>query len=140
MKNLDKDIFEEQSKFGINKQSKELLTKVVFWTKFVSIAGFITVFLIFFGSIIIVINRDSSMGQAFPNWLMSILAFIPLIYLFKFSKKLNQSLLNSDEIILQKSIQLLKSYFKTIGITMIVVFVVYFLAILGTFIYKFYNS
>ncbi len=59
MKNLDKDIFEEPSHFGINKESKKLLKKIVFWTKFVSIAGLITVILIFFGSIIIVINRDT---------------------------------------------------------------------------------
>ena len=140
MENLDKDVFKESSEFKINNKSKEFLKTIVFWTKFISIAGLVATSFVFFNSIFSVINHDASLGQVFTLWFLSLFAFVPLSYLFKFSQKLKQTLITSDEIILQKSIQYLKSYFKTIGISMIIIFSFYFLALIGTLIYRLYNE
>lgn len=95
---------------------------------------------IFFSFVFSVINRNATLGQAFPMWFLSLFTFIPLVYLFKFSKDLKESLENSDEIILKKAIQNLKSYFKSIGISMILVFVCFVVLILSVFIFDFFKS
>ncbi|WP_375561245.1 hypothetical protein ACE193_01445 [Bernardetia sp. OM2101] len=135
MENLDRNVFEEPSHFGMNSQSKELLKSISFWTKFIAILGLIATSAIFFGAIVLVINRQTSIGRVFFYWVLSLFSFVPLIYLFKFSKKSKECLLSSDEATLQKTIQSLRSYFKSIGVSMILIFSVFLLEILGMFIY-----
>lgn len=137
MKNLDKDVFEDSSQ-KIKKLSKKHLKMIVFWTKFVSILGLIASILMFFSNILFVLNRQGSIGESIPYWIISLASFIPLLYLFKLSKSINSFLIDSNEIILQNVIQNLKSYFKSIGITMIILFTLFLIRLIGSFIYYYY--
>lgn len=122
MENLDKNIFDDSS-LGINNQSKELLKTIVFWSKFISIVGlFVTIgFSLLF--VLMIVGREMRLGDAVPFWVFSALCIIPLVYLFLFARKIEQTLRESDSNILQKAIQNLKSYFKSIGVVIILTFV-----------------
>ncbi len=66
-----------------------------------------------------ILAREMRLGDAIPFWIFSVLCIIPLVYLLLFARKTEQSLRESDSNILQKAIQNLKSYFKSIGVLII---------------------
>ncbi len=47
MKNLDKNVFDDSSQFGINNESKKFLKIIVFWSKFISIVGLLVYYWLF---------------------------------------------------------------------------------------------
>ncbi len=136
MEHLDKNIFDDSS-FGINNQSKEILKTIVFWSKFISIVGLLAIIIISVGSVFLVLNRQIVLMIALRFLGVFSLCVIPLVYLFVFARKTEQFLRESDTIILQKAIQNLKSYFKSIGVSMILMITIYLLALLTALIYEF---
>jgi hypothetical protein len=131
MKNLDKNVFDDSSQFGINNQSKELLKKIIFWSKFISITGLIAVISMSLLFLFSVTQNELTLGDAIVSWVFFSLFVIPLIYLFLFARKTEQSLRELDNIILQKAIQNLKSYFTSIGFSMILAFVLFVIALVS---------
>ncbi|WP_291726046.1 hypothetical protein [Bernardetia sp.] len=134
MENLDKDIFEESIHFGLNSQTKKLLKRVVFWAKFISILGLLAVVLLSLLFGLSVIEREMILGDAVVMWIMLAFFIIPLVYLFVFALKAESALRESDSFILQKAVEYLKSYFKSIGISMILVFILFIIVIASVII------
>jgi heme/copper-type cytochrome/quinol oxidase subunit 2 len=62
--------------------------------------------------------------------IFAVIYFFPLLYLFRFSKHTKNAVANMDANELQLGLKNLKSYWKYIGILVIVVLAIYFLAFL----------
>ncbi|WP_375561246.1 hypothetical protein ACE193_01450 [Bernardetia sp. OM2101] len=139
MENLDKNIFDDSSQFGINNPSKELLKTIVFWSKFISITGLLAVITFSLLFLLMVIQNEFILEDAIVLWAMLSVFIIPLLYLFIFARKTEKSLAELDTIVLQKAIQNLKSYFKSIGISMILIFILFVIAMASVIISEMNN-
>ncbi len=113
------------------------------WAKFLSIMGFIGVGIIvilalLIGSILNLISSMSPMPLPVPAFFftllylaVALLYFFPVLYLYRFSTKMELALIRKDEIELAGSFENLKSMFKFMGIMTIVIISIYILAIVG---------
>lgn len=120
------------------------------WAKFLAIIGFVgCVFLIsiglFAGSIFSKISTVSAypagpMSQSFGAFMgffyvaFALLYFFPSLYLYQFSTYAKKAVLFSNSNDVTLSISKLKSFFKFIGIMMIVIISLYLLILIGVFV------
>lgn len=123
----------------VNNRTRNYLIEIRKWTYFLSIIGFVgIVFLILIGAFSSVIYGDmmNTLSQAQMPFDMSIfmtvtyislalIYFFPVLYLFKFSKKLKIALATKDDDKLADAIEMLKSHYKFIGVFMIIVLSLY---------------
>jgi hypothetical protein len=132
----------EDQNLRLTVQSREFLREIAKWAQFLSIVGFvglafIVLIALFAGSL--VGTMASMSGEEMPGamsgtfvtvlyLLMAVLYFFPIYYLFKFSTRLKEALVNEDEAILEDSLGYLKSHYKFIGILTIVMISIYILA------------
>ncbi|MGQ1784104.1 MULTISPECIES: hypothetical protein [unclassified Saccharicrinis] len=113
------------------------------WAKFIAIIGFIFVGLIAFGGLIFGIVFSFIGDGMFPvpmpfppaifSFLYLILAliyFFPVFYLYKFSSKAYEAVVTLTSKNLEIAMLNLKSYFKFIGILIIVMFALYAIGII----------
>ena len=113
------------------------------WAKFVAIVGFVFIGLIVFGGLISGVffsfmgDQMGMGGFPFPPFLfafiyliVALIYFFPIYYVYKFATKAQNAIrmLNSRDI--EASILNLKSYFKFMGVLIIVVLAFYFLALI----------
>lgn len=140
--NTSSSLFELQ----IDTLTTSHLSSTAKWAKFISIVGFIVSALLaigafFAGSFISAFSQSSGVGYinggAFTivYLIMALLFFLPNLFLFNYSGKMQQALNGNDQNALNNSFGQLKSYFKFIGIIMIIVIsmyaLVFLLAIIG---------
>jgi hypothetical protein len=134
----------------IDDVSAGYLRETAKWGKFLSIVGFVVTGLIvlialFAGSLFAKLAAFSANGQsALPEGLsifitiiylaIAVLYFFPCFYLFKFSNKAKLAIEVNEQVSLNEAFGNLKSCFKFIGITTIILLAVYGLALVAVVI------
>lgn len=133
-------------KLQVDDVSAAYLKEIAKWGKFLSIVGFVVsclvaLFGIFIGTMMPSLSGSSTLGTVYTSNLsmfltvlyiaFAVLYFIPCLYLFKFSNRAKLALETEDQFSLNEALANLKSCFKFIGITTIVVLAIYALAIGG---------
>lgn len=136
--------------FVITEASRTYLQETAKWAKFLSIVGFIfiglmVIFGLFFGSIMgsaMSELDDAGLGAGmgagafgFIYIIIALLYFFPTFYLYRFSTRTKQALLNSDSEGLAWGLEQLKSTFKFMGIMMIVILALYGLMFLFAIVF-----
>jgi hypothetical protein len=130
----------------LDQQSFSYFHEAAKWAKFIAIIGFVFCFFmviiaLFAGTIF------ASMGAAFGTnsmltggmftiiyLIFAALWFFPCMYLFRFASQMQWALQHNEQIKLQNAIRNLKSYFRYVGIFLIVMLSIYALAIIGAIV------
>lgn len=144
MDTLDNQLTSDQS---LSSTSKQALITASKWAKFLSIIGFIGIGFMVLGALSFIVSISIS-GHFFNNSIGYIglsylifagINFFPVYYLLLFSNKIRAGIENSDNQSIENGFVNLKSLFKFMGITTIVMISSYILAIIfmvGVFIFK----
>jgi len=132
----------EEKKIEIGQDTLKDLNTIRKWTMFFSILGFIIVGVIlvtglFTGVFLSVFNTSD--GYPLPEWLsfiifvlLALVCFIPVLYLFRFSKYTSEAVKTRDKQILHKGLRNLKRFVIYIGILTIVLLALYLFVLIAT--------
>ncbi|NBR15421.1 MAG: hypothetical protein EBU01_12730 [Crocinitomicaceae bacterium] len=134
MDTLDNQLTSDQS---LSSTSKQALLTASKWAKFLSIIGFIGIGFMVIGALALIVNisissnfNKTQFGYIGISYLIfAVINFFPVYYLLQFSNKIRTGIDNSDNISVEEGFVNLKSLFKFMGITTIVVISTYILAI-----------
>ena len=127
----------------LNSKSKSFLREISRWTFFFSILGFISIAFIVIGAILVatvyapmlnmVAQQQGLPALGLPiaiTYVVSaLLYFMPVWYLFKFSRKMKSALATKNDDVLADAFENLKSHFKYIGVLIIIVISLYVLLV-----------
>ena len=127
----------------LNSKSKSFLREISKWTFFFSILGFISIAFLILAAILMgtvyapmldmVAQQQgvSSLGVTLmvTYLIMALLYLMPVVYLFKFSRKMKTALANKNNDILSEAFENLKSHYKFIGVLTIIMISLYVLLI-----------
>lgn len=118
------------------------------WARFLGIIGFIgTAFIailsLFIGTIMSTLSHFSPTGQAIAPTgfltvfylLIAVFHFFVSLYLYQFGEKVKQGISFSNSVSVTEGLGKLKSLFKLLGITTIVIMILYVFLIIGTIIF-----
>ncbi|WP_420574316.1 DUF5362 family protein [Kordia sp.] len=136
----DNSVF-DNFELRLNEISKKYLRETAKWAFMLSIVGFILVGLFVLFSVLIVVMSSAFNNASNPferegiplafvgliYLLMAVLYFFPVFYLYKFSRKMKAALIEKNTEDLTAAFANLKSFFKFIGITMLVIIGIYVL-------------
>lgn len=125
----------------LNEISKKYLRETAKWAFMLSIIGFILVGLFVLFAVLIFVmssalNSASNPFQtqglpiafvAFIYIIMAALYFFPVLYLYKFSRKMKVALLEKNTEDLTAAFSNLKSFFKFLGVMMLIIIGIYVL-------------
>lgn len=123
----------------INNRSRNYLKEISKWTFFLSIIGFIGIaFMIVLGVFSKVLYGEAFnalYGNQLPfdfgllmtgiYLVFALVYFFPILYLFKFSRKLKIALSSKNDDTLADALEMLKSHYKFIGVFMIIILSLY---------------
>lgn len=123
----------------INNTSRNYLKEIAKWTFFLSIVGFIGIgFLVIVGVFLVFMNNsdiNTIMGSEYPfdmgiilsatYIVIALIYLFPVLYLFKFSRKLKAALNTKNDDTLAGAFEMLKSHYKFIGVFMIIILSLY---------------
>lgn len=140
LRKQDSSVF-DNFELRLNESSKKFLRETSKWAFILAIVGFILIgifvfiavfFLIMFNDVGSSINplHDSGMSVMFFSGIyivLAILYFFPILYLYKFSRKMKSALQEKNTEDLTAAFSNLKSHYKFVGITVLVVVGVYVL-------------
>lgn len=128
---------------NLNLASEDFLKNTTKWGKFLAIVGFVGIGFVILVAIFAGTMVGSMMGEASPKLggteafmltffylLFAALYFFPVLYLYRFSDKMQDGLKTQNEELVTESFRNLKSLFKFMGILTIVIIGFYGLAIL----------
>ena len=127
----------------VSSKSKSFLREISKWTFFFSILGFISIAVTLIGAILIatlyapMLNMVSQqqglpaigLPLAITYVVTALLYFMPVWYLFKFSRKMKSALATKNDDVLADAFENLKSHFKFLGVLTIIVISLYVLLI-----------
>lgn len=131
------------TELNLNAHSRSFLKEIAGWTYFLSIIGFIFVGLfvliaVFASSIY---NNMAQFSQELPvnvglfmtavYVIVALIYFFPILFLFKFSKRLKSALKSKEDEELASALEMLKSHYKFVGVFTIIVLSLYALAIIA---------
>lgn len=127
------------SELRITYNSSLFLGQIGKWTLFISILGMITIlFFILCGFSIGLFMPDnipnvglSPMGIMLTYWIIAILYVMPVYYMYNFSTNVKEAVQTKNSQILETAFANLKSYYKYIGILLIISIVVSILSLLA---------
>lgn len=125
----------------LNSKSKSFFKEIGKWCFFFSILGFISIFLIVVGAILMGTVYAPLLDMAtqqqgvsgvgtYVMWVyifIAILYIMPVLYLFKFSRKIKVALATKSDDTLAEALENLKSHFKFIGVMTIIFISLYIL-------------
>jgi uncharacterized membrane protein (DUF485 family) len=145
METIDENLWSSDNEGFLPAQSAQYLATTRKWAKFLAILGFIFMGFIAVFGIIFAVTMSSGLGaQAFGGGgsmmgigmtvmylLLASIYFFPIYYLYKFTSHMKVALITSNAQELNESFKYLKSHYKFLGIFTIVIFSVYFLALIG---------
>lgn len=128
---------DETSSIGlmINNDIKAYLTETVKWGKFLSIMGFVGSGIMILGGLMMIVfgnmialNFASGMGRLIGIFyiLFAVFYYFPSKYLLDFCNYIKQALLINDQESLDYAFSRLKSLYKFVGISVIVMIAMYF--------------
>lgn len=134
------------SKIELTTDSLYSLDTIWRWASFFSILGFIGIaFLILVGLLMGVIFSsfdNGVLGSSFKYIIMFIyivlgaVYFYPVLLLFRFSTWTRKALKNKSSLDLSLALKNLKAHFQYVGIMTIIVFAIYFIAIIVFVVFK----
>lgn len=134
MENLN----QPNNKLSLTEVSKSFLVETVKWTNFLAIMGFVMIGIMVIFAFIISVSASAIPGFAeagisggFFGFIYLIFAgiyYIPISYLFKFSKNLKSAFADNDEMALEKGFEYLKSHYKFMGVLTLIMLGFYALA------------
>jgi hypothetical protein len=139
----------EKFELQLDQSAKDFLKETAKWAYFLSILGFIAiVFLvviaIFAGTFLAAMgNLNPAMGamgnsvgfiMGIVYFLIAVLYFFPVFYLFKFATNTKAAFRDNDSEALTASFSYLKSHYKFIGVTTLVVLGFYVLMLVFVFL------
>lgn len=127
----------------LTSKAKNFLREISKWTFFFSILGFIGIAFLFLVAILmgtVYAPMLNMMGQQqgvdsislvvmIVYLIMALLYFMPVLYLYKFSRKMKLALVNKNDDILADAFENLKSHYKFIGVLTIIMLSLYVLLI-----------
>lgn len=133
----------ELEQLVLNAKSKSFLREIARWCFFFAILGFVSIAFLVVAAIFIGILGtpilDQLTGQqgipslaiplAITYFVSAILYFFPVLYLFKFSRKMKSALETKNDEMLADAFEMLKSHFKFIGVLAIIMISLYALLI-----------
>lgn len=131
--------------FSITPSSAGYLSEVAKWGKFLAIIGFVMIGIMvlagmFAGAVMSMFLPQEAVGVAgggfftFFYLMGALLYFFPVLYLHRFSGKMQEALRLQDEELLTSSFANLKSLFKFLGILTIIMLAFYGLGLLFMFL------
>jgi uncharacterized membrane protein len=112
------------------------------WSMFISIIGFIMVGLVvvigFVAGIFLQVFKTRNSGIGIPESMIilillvfAVVYFFPILYLYRFSKHAGNAVRALDKTEMQKAFKNLRRYYVFIGILLIIVLLVYFIALIA---------
>ncbi len=124
----------------LNESSKKFLRETSKWAFVLSIIGFIVSgLLLFIGMFTLIFFNDvgtTSQYGGIPFWMLSLIymvsavvGFFPSVYLYSFSRRMAVALREKNTEDLTLAFSKLKSYFKFLGITTLIVITFYIIAL-----------
>jgi hypothetical protein len=130
------DSIEEKIKTGLEQENLKDLDITRKWAMFISILGFIGVGVLLivgiFAVLFLCIFNKGDTSTTYPGWFIcsvliasAVLYFFPVLYLFRFSKNMSDTVKTPDRHLLTKAFRNLKYCFRWFGILMIVAIVLY---------------
>ena len=131
------------TELNLNAHSKSFLKEISGWTYFLSIIGFIFVGLLVLIAVSAnsIYNNMAQFSQESPfdvglfmtavYVIVALIYFFPILFLFKFSKRLKSALKSKEDEELASALEILKSHYKFIGVFTIIVLSLYALAIIA---------
>lgn len=131
------------TKLNLNAHSRSFLKEIAGWTYFLSIIGFIFVGLLVLIAVSAnrIYNNMAQFSQESPfdvglfmtavYVIVALIYFFPILFLFKFSKRLKSALKSKEDEELASALEILKSHYKFIGVFTIIVLSLYALAIIA---------
>jgi uncharacterized membrane protein len=130
----------EERKIEIGTETLNHLNSTWKWTMFLSILGFIFLGLIIIAGVVtstfLTAFKTQEANLGIPESLMIIILivvaaiyFFPVLFLFRFSRNTRDAIQNLDKRKLEKAFRNLRTYFTYIGIMVIVVLSIYFVAL-----------
>lgn len=131
------------TELNLNAHSKSFLKEIAGWTYFLSIIGFIFVGLLVLIAVFAssIYNNMAQFSQESPfdvglfmtavYVIVALIYFFPILFLFKFSKRLKSALKSKEDEELASALEILKSHYKFIGVFTIIVLSLYALAIIA---------
>lgn len=134
------DDYSAASGMGITPDMRDSLATAARWAKFIAIVGFVFMGLIF----LFVLLFGSFYGTLLPGemglslvpmlFLMGIslaISAIPLVFMYRFALQTQEGLRNEDQFAMTSAFANLKSYYKFIGILLIIVLGFYAIIFVG---------
>jgi len=131
------------TELNLNAHSKSFLKEIAGWTYFLSIIGFIFVGLLVLIAVFAssIYNNMAQFSQELPfnvglfmtavYVIVALIYFFPILFLFKFSKRLKSALKSKEDEELASALEMLKSHYKFVGVFTIIVLSLYALAIIA---------
>ena len=102
----------------ITENAKNHLKATSSWTNFMAILCFISVGLTLLGGIVTIISSSCTTGVLYL--IISIVMIPPALYLFRFSQKTKNALVNHDMLKMEEAFKNMKFYWMFTGIIMVV--------------------
>lgn len=131
------------TELNLNAHSRSFLKEIAGWTYFLSIIGFIFVGLFLLIAVFAssIYNNMAQFSQELPvnvglfmtavYVIVALIYFFPILFLFKFSKRLKSALKSKEDEELASALEMLKSHYKFVGVFTIIVLSLYALAIIS---------
>lgn len=138
MNSSEKNPTKDKESFAFTDETLKLFKSIANWTFFLSIVGFLGVFLLivlgaFFGVILsnLPINPYENVGVKINYYgliyiLIAIIYFFPVWFLFLFSKKIKSAVRNNNLSLMHEAFRKLKMHYKYLGILTIIMLCFYF--------------
>ena len=141
--------------FGVTPQIESYFKESGKWAFFLGILGFIFLAIMLLSGILMMTSLSTIMNDypsefggagggfglvsggfiGFFYILMALLYFFPSLFLYRFGKTMKLAQRTGDQDTYAEGFKNLKSFFKFLGITSIVILVLYFLIFIGAFIF-----
>ncbi|QHI36117.1 hypothetical protein IMCC3317_14710 [Kordia antarctica] len=140
LKQQDDSVF-DNFELRLNENSKNFLRETAKWAFILSIVGFIMIGIFVFVAVLFIVMSSALSSNVSPfaqsglgteyisivYLVMALLYFFPVFYLYKFSRKMKSALIEKNTEDLTAAFSNLKSHYKFIGITMLIVIGIYVL-------------
>ncbi|NOY50920.1 MAG: hypothetical protein GXO88_10215 [Chlorobi bacterium] len=136
-------VTKETRELTVNQRTKKYLNQIRNWAMFFAVLGFVGIgIMVVAGLFVSTIFSTMSSGESMPDGFQYIgliyvvLAMVylpPLIYLLKFSTKMQKAVYEIDNFSFEDAFKNLKSHFKFMGIFTIVMLVLYPLIMIFAF-------
>lgn len=116
----------------VTENTKKYLKTMASWTTFMAVLGFISIAFLVLASIIMLVMGKKSIGsaaipfQGFYSFMglfyivFAVMYIFPNLFLLRFSQKTKNALVNQDTNGLEEGVKNMKSYWKFMGIMIIV--------------------